>query len=217
MNTDSTAYSNIAFEAFLAIDASEYKEKVRFVDINKAELSSLPHEQYLQVMDAYAEALFEMGRYNEHIAIADHLIEQSILQNIQYVGRKDLYRDTLFHKAASLYNLEDVDGAIYILQELLKMESEDETTRLFLINCYVRKRVDTLRLTRKVSIIAILSSALIIMFELLLIRPIFPGWVETVEFTRNALFGSGTAVLVLGELYVRYRAVSEMYSFVSRL
>jgi tetratricopeptide (TPR) repeat protein len=215
VKTDST-YSHPTSKHFASIDSGEYREKIRFVNIHRKDLKSLPLMEYLLVMDGYAEALFEMGRFPEHIKVADHLIELSILHNVYELGEKDLYFESLFQKAASLYNLERYDDSIYILKQLLGIKASNESCRLFLINCYVRKQAKLLNRIRSVSLVLLLSSAVVIAIELLLVRPIWPNITDPVEFTRNALFLSGAGMLIIGEVGVRYKAVSKMYDHVNR-
>lgn len=201
---------------FLEIDAGEYREKIRFVQVHRDDLNALPLREYVMIMDSYAEALFEMGRFNMHLKIADHLIEMAIMHSIKYVNGRDLYFETLFQKAASLYNLGRNDESIHILKELLKMEPLNDSSRLFLINCFVREKASLLQKVRKVSLIAVLTSAAVIVLELTIFRPFVENAVPAVEMTRNVLFLTGAGMLIAGELLVRYRAVSKMYNFVSR-
>ncbi len=216
MKTDSTAYINATMREFLEIESGEYREKIRFVQLHRNDLNALPMREYVMIMDAYAEALFEMGRFNMHLQVADHLIEMAIMHNIKYVNGRDLYFETLFQKAASLYNLNRNDEAIHILKELLKMEPLNDSSRLFLINCFVREKAKMLHQVRKVSLVAVLASAVIIALELTIFRPFLESAVPTVEIIRNSLFLSGAGLLIAGELFVRYRAVSRMYTFVNR-
>jgi tetratricopeptide (TPR) repeat protein len=216
VKTESRAYTDATYKEFLAIDSGEYKEKVRFVDLNRDCLNALSLLEYVRVMNAYAEALFELGKFTAHIEVADELIEISIVHNVGYVDDKDLYQDSLFQKAASMYNLAKLDEAIYILRELLKINPDNESARLFLINCHVRERETTLHITRKISITAILLSACIIAVELFLVRPRYPDVRTGIELTRNIMFIFGVGILIIGELVVRYRALSEVYTFTRR-
>ena len=144
------------------------------------------------------------------------MIEMAIMHSIKYVNGRDLYFETLFQKAASLYNLGRNDESIHILKELLKMEPLNDSSRLFLINCFVREKANLLQKVRKVSLIAVLTSAAVIVLELTIFRPFIENAVPAVEMTRNVLFLTGAGMLIAGELLVRYRAVSKMYNFVSR-
>lgn len=214
MSADSTIYTSTAYQAFFAIDPGEFKEKIRFIDRNRMILDSLTLSEYVEVMDAFAEALFETGRYERHLAVADELIALSIEHNISRVGDRDLYFETLFQKAASLYNLERTEEAVHILQELIKMDPHHESARLFLINCHVRKHSALLARVRSASAVCILASAIVIAIELLLVRPTWPAIVSFVEMGRNTLFIGGTGLLIAGELWVRYKAVGRMYAYV---
>lgn len=213
MKTDLTAHAETAYHGFKAIDSGEYREKIIYVDRNKSIIRDLPVVEYAEVMDAYAEALFETGKYQQHIPLADHLAELSIEYNLEMINGRDLYFETLFQKAASLYNLDRLPESIYILQELIKINPRHESTRLFLINCHVEKQKRRLQRIRTLSMVLIISSAVVIAIELLFARPLFPQFVPAVELTRNTLFVSGASILVLGELWVRYRAVSKVYDF----
>jgi len=213
MRANLTEPADSAYQEFKAIDSGEYREKIRFVDRNKSTLLDLPVIEYLEVMDAYAEALFETGRYSEHLPLTDHLVEMAIEYNVEEVNGRDLYFETLFQKAASLYNLDRLAEAMHVLQELLKINPRHESTRLFLINCHVEKQKRDLYLIRMVSLVLILSAALVIAVELLVVRSFFAQWTEQVEVLRNGLFVLGASILVIGELWVRYRAVSRVYDF----
>jgi len=216
VKTESRAYSNATYEEFLAIESGEYKEKVQFVNLNRDTLNTLSLKEYVRVMNAYAEALFELGRFAAHIEVADDLIETSIVHNVRNVDEKDLYQDTLFQKAASLYNLEQLDSAIHILHELLKINPDNASARLFLINCHVREHRTTLQTVRMAGIAMVLLSACVIAFELLYVRPRNPEMTGVVEQTRNLMFLCGVGILIAGELLVRYQAMMRLRRFLSK-
>ena len=213
MRANLTEPADSAYQEFKAIDSGEYREKIRFVDRNKSTLLDLPVMEYLEVMDAYAEALFETGKYKDHLPLTDHLVEMAIEHNIGEVNGRDLYFETLFQKAASLYNLDRLAEAMHVLEELLKINPRHESTRLFLINCHVEKQKQNLQTIRMISMVLILSSACVIALELLVVRTFFERWIQLVEMIRNGLFILGASILIIGELYVRYRAVSRVYDF----
>lgn len=209
MSTKSNIYASSTFQAFCAIEQGDYREKIRFCAINRREINNLPLEEYVRVLSSYGEALFETGRYVKHLRVADELIELSITHNIVEVDDRDLYFDTLFQKAASYYNIRSTDKAIHILRELAGMQPENESVRLFLINCYIRTGSAKLTNLRKWSVIMILASAGIIAFELLIVRPFLPEATGAVEATRNSLFLGGAVVLLSGEAWVRYKAIRQ--------
>ncbi len=213
MKTDLTAHAETAYHGFKAIDSGEFREKIHYVARNKTALRDLPVLEYAEVMDSYAEALFETGKFQQHIPLADHLVELAIEYNIDMINGRDLYYETLFQKAASLYNLDRMHDAMHILQELVRINPKHESARLFLINCHVEKQKRKLLFIRTISLVLILTSAVVIAVDLLLIRPLLPQFGQIVETTRNTLFISGTSILIMGEVWIRYLAVSRVYDF----
>lgn len=201
------------YEAFLAIEQTAYKEKIEYIEENFFMLRELDADEYFDLMVLFAEALFETGEYSRQAKLADHIIEMSIERNIIMHRGEDVYFETLFKKAASLHNLEKIEQAIHILKELLKINPDHESTKLFLINCIIRQKKSTIKPYRNASLILLLASAFVIGFELIFVRTMWPGWTTVIEIIRNGLFISGVILLIAGEVMVRYKAVEDVYSF----
>ncbi|MGB4849016.1 MAG: hypothetical protein WBP41_13920, partial [Saprospiraceae bacterium] len=158
-------------------------------------------------------ALFETGEYGRQAKLADHILEMSIERNIVMHRGQDVYFETLFKKAASLHNLDRMDQAVHILKELLKINPDHESSKLFLINCIIRQKKYSIRPYRNISLALLLGSALVIAFELLLVNRFWSSWTMIVEMIRNGLFITGVILLVAGEVIVRYKAVEDVFSF----
>lgn len=201
------------YDAFLAIDQNAYKEKIRFVEENIFTLRDLDAGAYFDMMVLYGEALFETGEYERQAKLADHILEMSIARNIVMHRDQDVYFETLFKKAASLYNLDRLDEAVHILKELVKINPDHEATKLFLINCFIQQKKAHVRPYRSLSLLLLLSSALVIGVELIVVQNHWPTWITIVELVRNGLFIAGVGLLVAGEIIMRYRAVEDVYMF----
>ncbi|MFZ1675916.1 MAG: hypothetical protein WAT91_01510 [Saprospiraceae bacterium] len=201
------------YEAFLAIEPAAYKEKIVYIEENFFMLRELDADEYFDMMVLYAEALFETGEYGRQAKLADHILEMSIERNIVMHRGQDVYFETLFKKAASLHNLDRMDQAVHILKELLKINPDHESSKLFLINCIIRQKKYSIRPYRNISLALLLGSALVIAFELLLVNRFWSSWTMIVEMIRNGLFITGVILLVAGEVIVRYKAVEDVFSF----
>lgn len=201
------------YEAFLALDAGAYKERIQYIEENFFKLRELDAEEYFDMMVLYGEALFESGEYARQAKLADHILEMSIERNIVKHRGQDVYFETLFKKAASLHNLDKLDQAVHILKELIKINPDHESSKLFLINCLIRQKKLSVRPYRNISLVLLLTSAFVIALELIIVRRIWPSWTMIIEMLRNGLFISGVILLVAGEVIVRYRAVEDVYSF----
>ena len=164
------------YEAFLAIEESAYKERIQYIEENFFMLRQLEAEEYFDMMVLYGEALFEAGEYARQAKLADHIVEMSIERNILKHRDQDVYFETLFKKAASLHNLDKIDQAVHILKELVKINPDHESTKLFLINCIIRQKKPTVRPYRNISLLLLLSSAVVIAAELILVRRLWPSW-----------------------------------------
>ena len=213
MKTPLYAEHSETYEAFLAIEQGAYKEKIDYIEENFFMLRELDADEYFDMMVLYAEALFETGEYSRQAKLADHILEMSIERNIVMHRGQDVYFETLFKKAAALHNLEKIDQAVHILKELLKINPDHESSKLFLINCIIRQKKSSVRPYRNISLLLLLTSSLVIGFELLFVRNLWPSWTGVIEIIRNGLFISGVILLVAGEVMVRYRAVEDVYSF----
>lgn len=201
------------YEAFLAIEPAAYKDKILYIEENFFMLRELDADEYFDMMVLYAEALFETGEYGRQAKLADHILEMSIERNIMMHRGQDVYFETLFKKAASLHNLDRVDQAVHILKELLRINPDHESSKLFLINCIIRQKKYSIRPYRNISLALLLGSALVIAFELLFVRSLWSSWTAIVEMVRNGLFITGVILLVAGEVIVRYKAVEDVFSF----
>jgi tetratricopeptide (TPR) repeat protein len=201
------------YEAFLVIEETAYKDKIQYIEENFFMLRELDADEYFDMMVVYGEALFETGEYARQAKLADHLLEMSIERNIVIHRDQDIYFETLFKKAASLHNLDKIDQAVHILKELLKINPDHESTKLFLINCIIRQKKSTVRPYRDISLFLLLASAVVIAFELLIVKSIWPSWESVIQIIRNGLFITGVILLVAGEVMVRYKAVEDVYSF----
>lgn len=207
------AHRSETYEAFLAIEEIAYKEKIQYIEENFFMLRQLDAGEYFDMMVLYGEALFEAGEYSRQAKLADHIVEMSMERNIIRHRGQDVYFETLFKKAASLHNLDKIDQAVHILKELVKINPDHESTKLFLINCIIRQKKPFVRPYRNVSLVLLLSSALLIAIELILVRRLWPSWTMIIEMIRNGLFIGGVILLIAGEVMVRYRAVEDVYSF----
>jgi tetratricopeptide (TPR) repeat protein len=201
------------YDAFLAIEETAYKDKIRYIEENFFMLRELDAEEYFDMMVLYGEALFETGEYSRQARLADHILEMSMERNILMHRGQDVYFETLFKKAAALHNLDKIDQAVHILKELVKINPDHESTKLFLINCIIRQKKPLVRPYRNMSLVLLLSSAFIIAVEFILVRTIWPAWTAIIEIIRNGLFLTGVILLIAGEVIMRYRAVEDVFSF----
>jgi hypothetical protein len=214
MNQPQTYYSQL-YRNFRAIEAGEFRKLVYFYERHEKEILQLEFAEYFELLVTYTNALYEIAAYQKHLLMADVVIEISFMENITEVGGQEIFRATLFQKAASYYNLFDFPKAIYVLSELIKIEPNDQEVGQFLERCLRKNRPQLIRHTRAIAIAIFLATALIISIEALVVRNFYLSWVSLVELLRNCLFAFGFVVLIGGEFVQRFKAKRNVLKLIS--
>lgn len=214
MPATNTTYHSLLYRQFKEIAADNFRQIIRFCEQNEHKIRYLEFEEYFEFRAAYVNALFEIGAYKKHLLYVDAVIEMIISNNVQVHNGQDIYRDMLFRKAASHYNLYDFDKSVYILRQLIRIDPDDKFAMQLLTVCLRRQTTFLLRLSRALAILIFLVTAVVIFVEVMAIRPFFDGYTQEVELIRNLGFLSGLLVLGLGFLYHRLQADYKVSHFV---
>lgn len=217
MNPSRSTYHSKIYREFRAIEGTEWRTVKRFYEEYRTEIKNLEFDEYFEMLLAYTNALFEIGLYEKHMAMADTVIEISMMNNIKFFNGEDVFRKSLFKKAASCFHTHQLEQADYILRELLRIDPYDEDAALFLKKCLRRMRPLLVRQARGLAMFFFLLSALVICVEMLAIRTFHHAYIDEVELVRNVSFVLGIGVLVGGFVLHRWRSVKEVNNFVSVL
>ena len=198
MNQPHVYYSQL-YRNFRAIEPVEYRKVVYFYERHESEIKLLDFPEYFELLNAYTKALFEIEAHQKHLMMADIVIELSFEENIVEINGQEIFQATLFRKAASFYQLQEFPKAIYILNELIKIDPEDIQVAHFLELCLRKSHPKLIRSTRAIAIFIFLATAFVISIEALFVRPFFPDWILFVEKIRNMSFILGIFILGIGE------------------
>lgn len=206
MNLDRFPAVDNILSQFQQIDNKHYFQIISFYEQNFEELQYIPDREYAEILFYYCKALFETAAYERFLFHIDELIELTIGENIYDIGGYNVYYEALFDKAAVYYNIGETDKSYLILEQLLKMNNNDHYVR-YLIGRIERDRVKRhIRAYRGAAIICFVSSALVIMSEMIVSAFYTIENISTINFARNALFISAFVILLIGEAYVRFKA-----------
>ena len=214
MNQPKTYRSQI-FRNFKAMNPAEFRKVVHFYERHEKDVLSLDFEEYFEMLVSYTNALFEIAEYRKHLLMADAVVETSIIENVSYINGEEIFRSTLFRKAASFYNLFDYKKAIYVLQELLKMEPTDASSRHFLERCLRADRPQLARHARAAAIALFLSAALTVFVDVVLTRHFLPEMSPFLGKIWLSMFSAGLFVLIGGKMLQRLRARRQVQRFVN--
>ncbi len=212
-----STYHSKVYRDFKEIETNAFRQIIRFFEKHEKMINRLEFEEYFELLTAYTDALFEIGAYQKHLLMADIVIENSIALNIQWYKGGDIYSLTLFKKAASYFNLHEHQQAEHILKELIKMRPEDKEVAAFLKRCLRRKGSKSLSTARAFSIFLFLLTALIICFEVLLVRPFYEMHASLVEASRMGTFATGLLTLIAGDLFHRLNIDYQTNKYVDKV
>lgn len=190
------------------IEKTNYKARIQFYEEQKSKIQELLLKDKIEFDVDYAFALFELGKYSKSKSLLNDLIGVVIRDNIFTINEEDIYQSLLFKKSACHYNLGETEESKHILQELIKINSEEETYQTFYKRCYRNEYKQESKWMGGIVVALFLLSALIISIELMIVRPFFIDWSIGIEMTRNIVFISAILVLAAKE-YLFYKSLSK--------
>jgi hypothetical protein len=205
----STYHSRI-YRDFRAIPEKDYHGKIRYFEKKEEEIKRLGFDEFLELTAAYTEALFQVGVYRKHALMADVVLELSIRYNIFRYKGEDLFRTTLFQKAASHYNLFEPETAEHLFSELVKLDPSDRSAAHFFRRCRQRRYPRLQNGFRAMSIFLFLMAAGLVALEILIVQPFYGIYAQLLEYSRNTLFFIGCTGMGVGYLWVRWLAERDL-------
>ncbi len=218
MATYRSTYYSPLYREFKSIDPRSYRDLVRFYEKNETEIRDLnSEEESIDMLVSYVNALFEIGAYRKHLLLVDHVVEAAVAHNIYEFEGKDLFRQSLFKKAASLFNTHQFKKAQIILRQLVRMDPYEPYAIRFLKKCIRRCRPRLVNTFRATSVFMLLLTALVIAVEVLFVRPFYDMHTPVVEMSRNSLFVLACLILIGGFLYNRWLAEREVEELVYQM
>lgn len=211
---DTSHIQNLLLD-YSRIDKTNYKAKVQFYEAQENKINELLTKDKFELDVDYAFALFELGRYIKSLVTLELLIELVIRENIFSLDGEDIFHALLFKKSACHYNLGELDKSKHVLQELIKMDSDNTTYETFFKKCYRNEYKQEYRWMGGLVVGLFLLAAFIISIELLIVRPFYFDYSSLVEFSRNAIFILAILVLVSRELLF-HRSFTKRLSFLKK-
>jgi len=197
------SYQSKVYKTYFSIDANNYVDKIACYENSYTEIEQLVDLAKAQIEIDYTLSLFQVGRYHQYIAQSTPLIEKVITENIFHFQGEDIFQKLLFNKAASLYNIGDIEEASQVLLELCKMDPGNQTYYSFAsktLRMLSYRKYDKMKAA---ALGMILVALLIIVFEILIARTLMEHIVAPLEFSRNALMGASVGLLILHEFKIR--------------
>ena len=187
-----------------------FRDKVRFYESNKAQITYLTYEERIDVDLDYILCLFEIGKYHKFLSKVDALIEVVIADNIFIYNGLNIYNDLLFKKAACLYNTGQYIKSEKILKALLKLDADNATARALFGKCKRKQGRDWYEGAKAIAMVMLISSVCIALAELLIIKPFHSELAQSFSMLKFTSFILGILSLIGNEMYLRYAIGKEI-------
>ncbi len=205
------------YRNFKSLEGNDFYGIIRFYEQFEDGIRILDFEEYFDCTLAYTNALFQTGNHGKHLVMCDHLLEVIIMQNIDTWGGEDIYNQTLFRKASSLFHVHEYAKAEHVLRELVKIHPADKLPCRFLEKCLVRQKPAWLMKTRAATVAIVLFTAVVIAVELFVVTPFFESWVPFFQTAHLVLMGLGILVFAGGEVFHALRSHYSASSFAQKM
>lgn len=208
-----STYRSKLYRDYRAIEPGEWRKLVHFYEANEAEIRGLDFDEYFELMNAYTNALFEIGAWQRHLLMADAVIEASIQENVQEFHGEDVFQHTLFRKAASCFQLFEPERTEYILRELLRINPTHADASLFLKKCLRNMRPWLVRQTRAAAVVLFFVAALAVVLQIFVVRNFYEHLTRPFDIFWWSALALGILVLGMGEALHHWRCDREVENF----
>lgn len=209
-----STYHSKEYRDFRAIEPGDWRCVIRFYEKNEAAIRGLDFEEYFELLLAYTDALFEIGAWQKHLLMADVVVETSVMENLPEFNGREVFKHSLFRKAASHFNLLELQQTEHVLRELLRIAPHDSDCAVFLQKCLRTMRPWLVRQTRALAVVLFFVAALTIVLEILVVRNFYESYTMTVRYAWWGTLGLGLVALAGGEVFHRWRCKREVERFV---
>ncbi len=176
-----TSYQSPVFINFETLGRRNYYEIVRYCENNRGAMQQLNFDEFFIMELAYCNALFQMDMFEKHILTANHIIELSIINNIQFYEGEDIYHRTLFQKAQAHKALNQLPEAIHLVKELIKMNSITKEYQQFLKLCFTKNSTPLLQNLRAYGVLICSIAAGILVLNILIFEPFFHNYTHLIN------------------------------------
>ncbi|HQU96093.1 MAG TPA: hypothetical protein PKY97_04625 [Saprospiraceae bacterium] len=187
------------FDRFITIETGSYREIIHFYEDYRENINRLEVRQRYEVYVSYLEALFEMGKYAEVLLYVDEAIETAIESDYSKLLGVDIYFNLLMKKAVALYQTGRYDDSFQITIQLLSMNPDEPNVKFFFKEALMHRYRKFVLPTRVFFIAGVITTMLIMAFEVLVIIPFYSEFIDIVSRIRNILFLFSILIFISGE------------------
>lgn len=211
----STRHYSQLYRRLRDLDPHDYQRVIRTYEERETEIGRLDVLEHFELTVYYVDALYCTGAFRQHQLMVDLAIETGIRHNIVEVEgiSGDIFQHLLFHKAAAAFRLNQLDVAIHVARELIRIDAGRELYVRFLRAAYFKEQTATLQFGRAGFILCVLLAAFLITLNLLVVTNFYPMHVGNVQTTIALVFLAGVICLSGAYGFAYWRAHRAAYAF----
>ena len=205
------SYPSRVYRDFFSISPNDHQAIIRFFEQNEEAIQQLTWNEHLQLLEAYAGALFAVGEYRKYLLIVDVLIEAALDGGS---AASLPFGQLLFRKAASYYQVAAYKHAGHVLKELIRIYPNYEDARLFLLKVIKKEQHRTRGYYLAATIMSAALGSLLYSAELLFVRPFYTMYAPKVEQLRLLMFVGSLLAWFGGGVYIYLKSYCKVNTFV---
>ena len=196
----STDRNQTLFAGFLDIRTGLHRDIIHFYEDYRAEIRLMDIRERFEIQACYIEALYAMEKYREVLLHVDEVIETAIDHHFSRLYGIDFYFNLLAKKAMSYFHSGRSAEATHLLLQLLYIEPHDSVIRSYYKHTLLRKSLPLVTPTRVFYISGLLTTIILMTFELLVIWPFYEDLDPFISKIRNVVFIGAIVIFIFGEL-----------------
>lgn len=201
------------YRGFKALDPTDHRAVIAFFDYHQQAIKHLELEEYVEILFAYTNALFNAGHHGRFLRLVQHPLELIIEHNIHFYEGEDIYTELLFKKGAAHYNLGAYSDAEKVLMAVLSICPSHYAGQVLLQKCKLKYRPKFILSIRAVCVVMYILSALVIAIEVFTVRTFYTSFIAAFVWARNTLFFGGLFLLICSEVYFRTSVYLKVFFF----
>lgn len=203
-------------DRFYMIDPTAHRNIVEYYESNREQIAYLADEKRLNIFSAYLDALYQLGQFSKYLKESQYMLESLYDCQYEFIDFRSILSDTLYCRSRSLFELGYLSRAESELVELLKLDRHNKEAKRLILGVFIQKKIDLLQGISAVTILTAFLAAAIIAVELLYIRPFYPEWTNSFEWTRNFLLSFSIVHFFIARLVLHVWSRSDLRSKLKR-
>ncbi len=195
------------YRDFKRIEVGSLRTVVYYYEQYQTAIEQLREEEYIEMTIDYAQALYQLQWHVRFLAIIDKVLELVIMHNVYTYQGENLFEKLLFQKGLAHIERKEYEQGINVLQALLKINPAYPLAYKTIQKAFFFQNPVFSKSIRATIIGLSLFTSFFIVWELLVVRSLYPAYEPMVELVRLGLTCS-IILLFFGSIFWYFARVA---------